>query len=251
MKLKAPRKLAIAGLFLISGIALLTPIASWLLEYQDSQNLAGPLTNKYFTVDAGGGGPGDTTVVTPRTPHQYLGRTSGPSLSGTDFRFPPMGEKIEKTTSITSIQVNFNVTTPTDSRVTLRFSHPKNHTEQLGDFETHAGKPQSILYVKNFENSTRSFILYAGDLAFVGLVSNSSYMWIDTDSTIWLTLREANVVPPGNIWTQYEQESVLSFLGAFAASAGSSLLVAPILKRRSGRLRRASASQNDPAYLPE
>ena len=190
-----------------------------------------------------------TTVVTPRTPHQYLGRTSGPSLSGTDFRFPPMGEKIEKTTSITSIQVNFNVTTPTDSRVTLRFSHPKNHTEQLGDFETHAGKPQSILYVKNFENSTRSFILYAGDLASVGLVSNSSYMWIDTDSTIWLTLREANVVPPGNIWTQYEQESVLSFLGAFAASAGSSLLVAPILKRRSGRLRRASASHPSSSAL--
>ena len=204
-----PRRIHALALVLIALVIAL-PFVFWWYDSFRSTIPQGPFIARYYTVESGGGGPGDTLTVKPRIPAGVIGsRTSGPNLSGTSFRFPPIGEDLDRTTKIGTVQVNFLFLTATDANVTLSISYPEGTTTLVTRvFPGASSGAQSNLlpYMADFENnkSLPTIILQPNQQAGVRLVSDSSVMTIGTDSAVWLTVQVAPIPPPDNVWS-YEK----------------------------------------------
>ncbi len=216
-----PRRIHALALVLIFLVIAL-PFVFWWYDSFRSTIPQGPFIARYYTVESGGGGPGDTLTVKPRIPAGVIGsRTSGPNLSGTSFRFPPIGEDLDRTTKIGTVQVNFLFLTATDANVTLSISYPEGTATLVTRvFPGASSGAQSNLlpYMADFENnkSLPTIILQPNQQAGVSLVSDSSVMTIGTDSAVWLTVQVAPIPPPDNVWS-YEKDPLLTTLSVFLA----------------------------------
>ncbi len=151
-----PRRIHALALVLIFLVIAL-PFVFWWYDSFRSTIPQGPFIARYYTVESGGGGPGDTLTVKPRIPAGVIGsRTSGPNLSGTSFRFPPIGEDLDRTTKIGTVQVNFLFLTATDANVTLSISYPEGTATLVTRvFPGASSGAQSNLlpYMADFENN--------------------------------------------------------------------------------------------------
>ena|SRR5438094_2453280 len=194
-----------------------TAWAKFNADVEASRNASVPLGTLGFTVAPGGGGIEDHLTREPLIPPIVLTRTSGPNLSGTNLALGPF----VKLTKITALQAHFLLQSSSHSKVTFSLSYPGGEV-QLETFEIQPTGFQTFSFSKVLGDLVEHIILGPGQKAYLNVISGSSSLSIDSDSSSWITMWESPISSPVQPVSSVEPRPPPADFGTFFIKASNS-----------------------------